>query len=452
MQRVLLLVIAVGLVATPLSARAANVTIAVMPFRDLAGSRDPVGEAIRESVTSDLRNVPGVRVVERAEISRVINEQKLQGTEIDQDPLATMRLGKLIGADLMTVGAYQKFGRRIRLTARFVKVETGEVVGATKVDGDQAEFLALQDRITVELLKSARLQPQAVERFARRARPKLRSLRPVELFGRAAVEQDAPMKRALLKEAVKAEPQFTYASDELSQLEKRLREYEEKAKAARKAELEAAKKAWAEAPTPAEKWSRVHMYLAALNQQRRFNESIRVMRESLRELEKLGSAAEQDESLVRFSLLHLLRQIGRYDEAMKEGELFLQKHPKSLLFAQVKSFEEDLIARQRRIEQGRTIAPLSAKAIVGEQRWNPCRLATEYDRASQFPEARRLLIACYEAGTDDRAATLQRLVFVSLELGDHEAARHYDALLEQESPELFERNRTAVENRLPIDE
>src|SRR6266513_734859 len=98
----LLLVASTALAAVP--------TVAVLPFRDLSGGKASVGEAIRETVTSDLKTLGGVRVV------------------------------KLIGATLIAVGAYQQAASDVRLTARFVQVDTGEIVGTAKVDGRASEF------------------------------------------------------------------------------------------------------------------------------------------------------------------------------------------------------------------------------------------------------------------------------------------------------------------------
>src|SRR5437764_13655737 len=116
-------------------------TVAVMPFKDLSGQKGSIGEAIRETVTTDLKDVPGLRVIERSNIDRILAEQNLQANKSDLDPLSTVKVGKLLGATLIVAGAYQKAGSTVRLTARFVKVETGEVVGTAKVDGSNADFL-----------------------------------------------------------------------------------------------------------------------------------------------------------------------------------------------------------------------------------------------------------------------------------------------------------------------
>ena len=134
------------LLLAPALARAGQ-TVAVLPFRDLAGAKASVGEAIRETVTSDLKDVPGLQVLERGFIDKIIAEQKLHG-QGDVDPATSVKIGKLLGATLLVAGAYQRAGTTVRLTARFVRVETGEIVGTAKVDGPATDFLMLQDQVT----------------------------------------------------------------------------------------------------------------------------------------------------------------------------------------------------------------------------------------------------------------------------------------------------------------
>ncbi|HWE31486.1 MAG TPA: hypothetical protein VHB97_25970, partial [Polyangia bacterium] len=100
----------------------AETVVAVMPFRDLAATKAPVGEALRETVTADLKEVPGLRVVERAAIDRVIGEQNLEAKKRDLDAIASVRVGTLLGASTIVAGAYQRAGDHVRLTARFIDV------------------------------------------------------------------------------------------------------------------------------------------------------------------------------------------------------------------------------------------------------------------------------------------------------------------------------------------
>ena len=83
-------------------------TIAVMPFRDLTGkAKSHIGEAIREVVASDLKSLSGVRIVERGSLDKIIKEMRLQGNlkEVEDDTAA--KLGKVVGASVMVIGAYQ---------------------------------------------------------------------------------------------------------------------------------------------------------------------------------------------------------------------------------------------------------------------------------------------------------------------------------------------------------
>src|SRR3954464_14604798 len=121
--------VAVAVVVTLAAARAvaAEPVVAVMPFRDLAGARGNVGEAIRETLTVDLKEVGGVRVVERGAIDKVIGEQNLEDKKRDLPPIGAVRVGTLVGATWIVMGAYQRAGGNVRLTARIVDVASGEL-------------------------------------------------------------------------------------------------------------------------------------------------------------------------------------------------------------------------------------------------------------------------------------------------------------------------------------
>jgi len=52
------------------------------------------------------------------------------------------------------LGAYQAAGEQLRFTARFVDVESGEIIAAAKSDGTKAEVFELQDRLAVEVKRA----------------------------------------------------------------------------------------------------------------------------------------------------------------------------------------------------------------------------------------------------------------------------------------------------------
>ena len=415
---------------------AETTAVAVMPFRDLTGAKGAVGDAIRESVTTDLRGVKGVRVVERGEIDRVLAEQKLQGAEIDQDPVATLRIGKQNGADLNCVGAYQEVGRRVRLTARFVRTRTGEVVGTAKVDGDVSDFLSLQDKVTVELLRSAKLAPKEVARAARRApRPKLRNLRAVELYGKALKEKDEPMKRALLREAVLVEPKYVYAKDALGEVEEKLRAYEARMEAARQAAAKQVEAAFNAATTPGERMAQAHTWANTLREARRLNALHAMWWKLAGELSASSVAEDQRVAPVAYQqALVVLEDLGRHDELFEEAQKMLARYPDAPAFEPVKAAMERIIRDRREVESGKAEAEEAVQGIRPDDRWDLCRVAWAYRQAKQREKARRLYLACLETGSGDPVTALENLVQLSFDLYDQPTARRYLEQLEQRSP------------------
>ena len=217
------LIILSALQSSPATAKPS--TVAVMPFRDLAADSKFIGEAIRETVMSDLRQLGGLRVVERASLDRVLAEQKLAQKDLEVGD--AVRVGKVLGAQLMVIGAYQKLAPQVRLTARFIKVETSEVIGTAKVDGSQREFLRLQDRVTSALLRSAGLPVQAKQVLDDSAqRPDLQSWKTLDLYGQAVLATDDSERRNLLQLAVAEDTNFSYAVKDLAGLESRLARYQ----------------------------------------------------------------------------------------------------------------------------------------------------------------------------------------------------------------------------------
>ncbi len=294
--------------------------VAVVPFVDLAGGQRNVGEAIRETVTTDLRAVPGLRVVERARLDEVLAEQRLQGAA-ELDTARAAQVGRLAGASLIVTGAYQRSGASVRLTARFVRVETGEVVGAAKVDGAAGDFLALQDRITSALARSAGFA------LPERRRPRLRGLRAVETYGDALLARDDRRKRELLRAVVDEEPQFDYAVRDLDALEARMRDLVARADRERAREglgrVEALA-ARARAARGDEATAAGEALFDELHAQLRFR---RLLAESDAALRRPSLGPRLDER-ARFELILALCIFKRdVDRVLREGERFLADHP-----------------------------------------------------------------------------------------------------------------------------
>ena len=91
----------------------------------------------------------GVQIIERGQIEVDIAELDFAQSKY-VDPRTRALLGKIAGAEVAVLGAWQLAGPALRFTARFVDVETGEILAAAKVDGSTRDVFALQDALAVE--------------------------------------------------------------------------------------------------------------------------------------------------------------------------------------------------------------------------------------------------------------------------------------------------------------
>jgi TolB-like protein len=448
-----LLSAAVVLAASPTLAHAASPTVAVLPFRDLSGQKASVGEAIRESVTSDLKNVRTIRVVERGALDHVLAEQSLQTQRADLDPTSLVKLGKLLGASMMVTGAYQRDAHRVRLTARFVAVETGEIVGTAKVDGDEGDFLRLQDRVTAELLRSAGIKAPEAHSIAARARPHMKSMHAVELYGDAVVEPDDGKRSDLLRQALAEEPGYAYAAADLAALETRMRGYAKTADAAKEAEAKARRAQIAAEHDPLTRARLQIQGMGALMVARRYHEvqtEARAIIANPATAELIGNARVDE--MAAFNLLQADRLLQQHDAILRDGELFMKKFPTSMLFSSAQGIVEREIAERRREDEARAKVPEKLAEMRDAQRWNPCAYARIYAHAGQHREAQRLFTACLAVGAEDEVRVVEELVRTDVSCGDFVAARRHLARLDGHNEPNVSSRRNNLLNQIPTDD
>lgn len=453
----MILVLLVGLGhPRPCPAAGAMQTVAVMPFRDLSGDNSKIGEALRETVTVDLKALSQLRVIERSEIERVVGELKLQSQRTDLDPATAARVGKLLGATLMVCGAFQRATERVRLTARFVRVETSEVVGATKVDGPVRELLRLQDKVTAELLMSAGLSVH-VKRVVSRPRPVLKTLTTVELYGQALVADNDTIRLPLLRLAVSQDENFSYAVNDLRALEARLERYQAQNEAILNERFAKQREATylLLSSKPEAAFAAVQTLLNLLFSNGYYHQLAREARMILAlptppalPTPNAWDAAANMLMLADFRLCD-------WDAMLRDGEGALQRFPGSPFFSAIKAQVESAIRRKRAISEGKAKAEAEMSALRDDDRWELCQLASIYRRHEQTPEALRLYRGCLatqdpaNAREGARKNLLQDMALLAARSGDFKQARVLLRDLEAEDVNLAKLTRANAE--LPKD-
>ena len=193
-------------------------SIAVITFANI--TREPgdawIGSGIAETVTSDLKNVPGLTVIGRERVFDALrNLEPGHEASAEVDPFA-IEIGRGLGSRWIVAGAYQRLGPLIRITARFVEVGTGAVLRNVKIDGRLDDIFTLQDRIVFELTHDLRLTLEA-SAISQISKPETRSLEAYELFSRGMLTlrmatRDAPDRAiSLFEKALSLDAEYAEA-------------------------------------------------------------------------------------------------------------------------------------------------------------------------------------------------------------------------------------------------
>jgi TolB-like protein len=134
-------------------ARSGPLRVAVLRFRNVGN--DPTLVALEQGIgESALTLLAGaskdMSLVERADIDSEVKEIDRAG-DFHFDRLTVAQAGRLQGIEYAVQGGFQKAGSQLRISARLVRVETGEIVDSASVTGAAAEVFEAQDAIATAL-------------------------------------------------------------------------------------------------------------------------------------------------------------------------------------------------------------------------------------------------------------------------------------------------------------
>ena len=205
-------------------------TIAILDF-DIGATigQDPDDyQALRRGLAgmtiSELALNPAVRVVERAQIQAILQEQRLsRDSSVDQS--TALRMGRLLNARYMVTGTIYDVRGNFRIDARLFDVETSQILQTRRVNGRLDNVFDLVTQLAAQLMTAANLPP--LERRADAPPP----VRPatgtptqaaVMAYSRAVLYADrGDTQRAVeqYNRALAAFPQYTQARTECNRLQ-----------------------------------------------------------------------------------------------------------------------------------------------------------------------------------------------------------------------------------------
>ena len=139
-------------------------TVAVLPSFDNGSvmnhaDYDALGKGIADVLITELSANTALRVVERDKIQALIDEQNL-GASGRVDKATAVKVGKLLGVHHMILGGFIIDPKgTMRLDARAVNVETGEIEHVESVTDKADNMLAVLSTLADKLNKGMKLPP-----------------------------------------------------------------------------------------------------------------------------------------------------------------------------------------------------------------------------------------------------------------------------------------------------
>ena len=137
-------------------------TLAVMDFTNNSITRREDYEGLSKGLPSIMiNNLTGgtdLQVIERERIEWLLKELKLQKQSGKVDQSTAVRTGKLLGANAVVFGSFIATQDKMNISARVVKVETGEVMFGDQVQGSPDKFFDLIKELSQKVTKSINVE------------------------------------------------------------------------------------------------------------------------------------------------------------------------------------------------------------------------------------------------------------------------------------------------------
>ena len=202
-------------------------TVAVLPFNNGATGKaneelGPLSKGIQDILTNEMAANTAIRVVERDQIQKLLEEQRLN-TGGQVDAATVVKVGKLLGVHHMVTGGFiTNRGQDMNLNVRCFNVETGEIEfttsGVNKIDN----LFALVNSVAGKINKGLKL-PDIPKQLgdARQAQAEKVPYQAVMLYSRALNAKDAGKKQeavTLFKQTLEKFPDYEAAKTELKKL------------------------------------------------------------------------------------------------------------------------------------------------------------------------------------------------------------------------------------------
>jgi hypothetical protein len=282
------------------------------------------------------------------------------------------------------------------------------------------------------------MEPQKVQQFARRVRPRVKSFKAIELYGEAVTQTDDKKKAELLKLSLNEDPQFVYASRDLDELEKRMKQYAAISDAAqRSATVQLLQKLKSE-KDPLQRYSAFGQLQGQLMMQGRWRTLIAVCRAVAADPPVVPSINVGEQA--QMQIVKAYEMLHDDDGVLREGEKFLASYPASMFSQLVQMEMNNAINHKHAVEDGKKSSKEEIAKLPAAEQHDPCKTAQIYNDKQQLADAKRDYLAC-----DARGGVAQwppgnmslMLARIALDTGDFALMKKSLARLQHENATLY---------------
>lgn len=234
MKKTMFSLLALVLMVVPMVSRAQGSDtrpgVAVLQFDNgsIQPELAPLSKGIQSMMITVLAMNPRIRVVERDNLQKILDEQKL-GSADQLDPSTVIRVGKLIGARYMITGGFITDPKKtMNINVRAFDVETGQIIytdGTAKGPSDNLMDLIAQAANTANTkLNLPQLPPGPARDNEEKQLSSAKKVpfQAVMLYSRAIEAQDKGDKSGavqLYKQAIDKFPDYDAAKEALKKVQ-----------------------------------------------------------------------------------------------------------------------------------------------------------------------------------------------------------------------------------------
>jgi TolB-like protein len=141
-----------------------RLTVAVLDFESSDPTNPKLGEDISAALTALLCDQPGIMLVERRALVQTMQEHELNLTGV-VDSRQAVKLGKLVGAQVIITGRTFRLGKEVFVTARLIGTNTSLVEGVLLKDTVDADMGVLVDKLSGKVAEKLRTAgPRLIDR------------------------------------------------------------------------------------------------------------------------------------------------------------------------------------------------------------------------------------------------------------------------------------------------